>query len=211
MRVKDGVVLAVEKPLQSKLLKCNTNRRIQTVETNAGMVGAGLVADCRVLANRAREECSSHRATYATNLPGPMLAERVALFMQAHTMYPGARPFCSAMLVAAVDDDGPHLFMLEPSGTMWGYRACAAGRGRRTAKTELEKLALEDLSVEQAVVEAAKIIYLAHDEHKDKDFELEISWIGPPSRGVHQIVPKDVLAEATRIAKENLASLMDYD
>ena len=211
MRVKDGVVLAVEKPLHSKLLKLNANRRIQTVETNAGMVGAGLVADCRVLANRAREECSSHRSTYATNLPGPMLAERVALFMQAHTMYPGARPFCSSMLVAAVDEDGPHLFMVEPSGTMWGYRGCAAGKGRRTAKTELEKLALDEMTVEQAVIEAASIIYLVHDEQKDKDFELEISWIGPPSGGVHQIVPKEVLAEATRIAKAKLASLMDYD
>lgn len=67
------------------------------------------------------------------------------------------------------------------------------------------------MSVEQAVIEAAKIIYLAHDEAKDKEFELEMSWIGPPSKNQHQLVPLEVVNEAIRIAKENLASRMDYE
>lgn len=85
------------------------------------------------------------------------------------------------------------------------------GKGRQTACTELEKLDLESMSVEQAVKEAAKIMYLAHDEAKDKDFELEISWIGPQSDNQHQIVPRAILEDAIRAAKDNLASRMDYD
>lgn len=119
LRVKDGVVLAAEKPIHSRLLKAHSNRRIHTVELHAGVVGAGLAADCRALALRAREECSNHRETFETEIPGPMLAERLALYMQAYTMYGSVRPFCGTMLMGAVDNDGPHLYMIEPSGVCW--------------------------------------------------------------------------------------------
>ena len=38
LRVKDGVVLAVEKLIHSKLLVPGANRRIQTVDRHIGMV-----------------------------------------------------------------------------------------------------------------------------------------------------------------------------
>lgn len=191
-------------------MKTKANRRIHTVELHAGVVGAGLTADCRALANRAREECSSHRETFDFAMPATMLAERVSLYVQAYTLYGSVRPFCANLLIGAVDADGPHLFMIEPSGIFWGYRACAAGKGRQTARTELEKLDLETMDTRQAVFEAAKIIYLAHDEAKDKEFELEISWIGPESGLQHQLIPSDLLEEAVKVAKENLASRMDF-
>ena len=206
-------MLAVEKPISSKLLKTDSasNRRLHTVELHAGCVGAGLAADCRALAQRARSECSNYRETFDAPMPGPQLVDRLSLFMQAYTLYGSVRPFCAAILVGAVDADGPHLYMIEPSGVSWGYRACAVGKGRQTARTELEKLKLDELGCEDAVIEAAKIIYLAHDESKDKEFELEISWISPQSRNLHQLVPADVLENAIRIAKQNLATRMDYD
>lgn len=119
LKVKDGVVLAVEKPIHSKLLKPYANRRIYTVDLPSGVVGTGLTADCRALANRARQECASHRETFENNMPGPMLAERLALFMQAYTLYGSVRPFCANLLVGSVDADGPHLYMIEPSGVCW--------------------------------------------------------------------------------------------
>jgi 20S proteasome subunit alpha 7 len=38
LRVKDGIVFAVEKLVQSKLLVPGSNRRIQMVEEHAGLV-----------------------------------------------------------------------------------------------------------------------------------------------------------------------------
>ena len=38
IRVKDGIVLAVEKLIHSKLLVPNANRRIQTIDHHIGMV-----------------------------------------------------------------------------------------------------------------------------------------------------------------------------
>ena len=84
--------------------------------------------------------------------------------------------------------------MIEPSGLYWGYYGAATGKGRQSAKAELEKLDLAagTLSLLDGVKEAARIIYVAHDDNKDKDFELEMTWISNlegPTKGRHMEVP----------------------
>lgn len=61
------------------------------------------------------------------------------------------------------------------------------------------------LSLEAGVKEAARIIYVAHEDSKDKDFELEMSWISSkdgPTKGRHEEVPKRILEEAEKAAKK---------
>ena len=63
-------------------------------------------------------------------------------------------------------------------------------------------------------------IYAVHDEVKDKDFELELSWVGEGTSltlslsllrslhaetdGLHQLVPEDVKTSAVDYAKDSL-------
>jgi 20S proteasome subunit alpha 7 len=44
---------------------------------------------------------------------------------------------------------------------------------------------------------------------KDKEFELEMSWICPESNNQHQLVPKEILAEADKQAKAALEADME--
>ena len=44
-------------------------------------------------------------------------------------------------------------------------------------------------------------IHSIHDDVKDKEFELEMSWICPESNNQHEFVPADVQAEAERVAE----------
>lgn len=44
-------------------------------------------------------------------------------------------------------------------------------------------------------------IYTCHDDAKDKEFELELSWICAESKYKHQFVPADIQREAERLAK----------
>ena len=56
-------------------------------------------------------------------------------------------------------------------------------------------------------MEAARIIYVAHEDSKDKDFELEMTWVSGldgPTRGRHQHVPQDLLEEAETVAKKSV-------
>jgi len=109
-------------------------------------------------------------------------------------------------------EGGPYLYMVEPSGLYWGYYGAATGKGRQAAKSELEKLKLgagedECISLEEGVKEAARIIYVAHEDSKDKEFELEMTWISSatgPTKGRHEEVPREIKEEAERLAKKAL-------
>jgi len=90
-----------------------------------------------------------------------------------------------------------------------GYHGAATGKGRQSAKSELEKLDLAagNLTLEQGVKEAARIIYVAHEDSKDKEFELEMTWVSSmagPTKGRHEEVPKALREEAERLAKKAL-------
>jgi 20S proteasome subunit alpha 7 len=68
-------------------------------------------------------------------------------------------------------------------------------------------LAEGQLSLQEGVKEAARIIYVAHDDNKDKEFELEMTWISTvdgPTKGRHEEVPKDIREEAEKLAKKSL-------
>lgn len=47
-------------------------------------------------------------------------------------------------------------------------------------------------------------LHQVHDESKDKLYEFEVSWICKQSNYQHEFVPADLLAEANRLAEEEL-------
>jgi 20S proteasome subunit alpha 7 len=175
------------------------------VDLHAGIASAGLQPDGRQVLHRAQEEAKSYRGLLDQPIPGHVLSGRLSLFMQVYTLYSSVRPFGTTALLAIHDHiHGSQLYMVEPSGQCSGYHACAVGKGKQLARAELEKLDFSTLDVSEAVHHAARIIYLAHDESKDKDFELEMSWISPQSSGRHEPVPQDLLSEAEKYAKSCL-------
>jgi len=209
IRVKDGVVLGVEKLLISKMLEPGSNRRISSVDKHVGLAFAGLSADSRPLINRARLEAKNYKSFYENPIPSRVLNERLSGFMQAYTLYGHLRPFGCSIILASWDVTGPNLHMIEPAGISYAYFGTAVGKAKQAGKGEIEKLKLSELTVRQAVNEVAKIIYTIHDEVKDKEFELELSWICAESNYEHQIVPKEIQAEAEKFAKAALEEDMN--
>ena len=65
----DGIVLAHEKLILNKMLVKGSNNRIQTVAMHVGFVAAGLLADSRHVAGRAREEAENYKSTYHVDIP----------------------------------------------------------------------------------------------------------------------------------------------
>ena len=59
-----------------------------------------------------------------------------------------------------------------------------------------------------AVIPNNNSIYLVHDDAKEKEFELEMSWISAESGGLHVAVPQNLFDEAEAKAK---AALEDFE
>ena len=53
--------------------------------------------------------------------------------------------------MAGYDDDGPHLFQVDPSGTFFGWKATAIGKGFKNARSFLERRYREDMELEDAI------------------------------------------------------------
>jgi len=204
IRCKDGVVVGVEKVITNKMLVRNSaaNRRIYNVDLQAGMAVTGLAADARQIVNRGREEAKQYRGFYGTEIPSDTLCNRIAGFVHSHTLYWSARPFGASVLLSSYDKDGPALYMIDPSGISFKYFATAIGKHMRSAKTELEKIDFKKITCREAVKEVARIIYKFHDDIKEKDFELELSWVCDDSGKKHQQVPSQLHEEAVKIALE---------
>lgn len=211
LRGKDGVVFAVEKLVTSKLYEPGANKRIFNIDEHVGMAVSGLISDARQIVEIARSEAASYRSQYGIGIPAKYLNERVAMYMHAYTLYSAVRPYGCSAIVGAYEAEGPAMYMIDPSGVSYGYHGCAVGKAKQSAKTEIEKLKLADMSCRDLVKEAARIIYLVHDELKDKQFELEMSWVGPHTNGKHERIPAAIRAEAEAKAKQAMAEDSDSD
>lgn len=208
IQCKDGVVMGCEKLKLSKMLVEGTNRRIFPVAKHVGMAVGGIVADGRSIVSRARQEAQNHRSTWGADMTLDMLCERIAAYKHMHTTYAPYRPFGASVLAGGIDcTNGPSLYVINPVGESVRYLGTAIGKGRATARTEIEKIqadgTLENLMCKDAIKIIAKILHKAHDE-KDKDFELEMSWICPETNNTHQLVPKEIVCQAEEQAKEEL-------
>ncbi|XP_045479393.1 proteasome subunit alpha type-3 [Harmonia axyridis] len=207
----DGVVLAAEKLVTSKLHEPGTNKRIFNIDNHIGMCFSGLIADARQLVEIARKEAANYRSQYGVSIPLKYLNDRVSMYMHAYTLYSAIRPYGCSVILASYEENEPFMYLIDPSGVSYGYNGCATGKAKQSAKTEIEKLKLGELSCKELAREAAKIIYQVHDELKDKNFELELSWVGKDSNGKHERVPSHILADAEKAAKQAMEADSDSD
>ncbi|HJM77102.1 MAG TPA: archaeal proteasome endopeptidase complex subunit alpha, partial [Candidatus Thalassarchaeaceae archaeon] len=127
---KGGVVLIVDKRIQSKLVITDSIEKMYQIDNHIGITTSGLVADARQLVDRARVQCQINRMTYGDAIPVPTLVKKMCDYKQSFTQYGGARPFGTALLIAGIDAEGVHLFETDPSGAYQSYHAGAIGRGR---------------------------------------------------------------------------------
>uniref|UniRef100_A0A0A1XS56 Proteasome subunit alpha type n=1 Tax=Zeugodacus cucurbitae TaxID=28588 RepID=A0A0A1XS56_ZEUCU len=191
MRGKDGIVLAVEKIVTSALYEDDAATRIFTVDKNIGIAIAGLLADGRYIVDIARQEAANFRQQFERTIPLKQLTERVSAYVHAYTLYSAVRPFGVSVILASWDEEqGPQLYKIDPSGTSFGYFACASGKAEQQAKTEMEKLKFAEMSVDDLVQNAGKIIYLVHDELRNKDFHFEMSLVSKDTKGLHRLNPQ---------------------
>ena len=151
IKFKDGVVLIVDKRLSSKLIEPDSIEKIFKIDSHVGCATSGLVADARALVDRARTECQVNSFNYGENLGVGSLVKKLCDFKQSYTQYGGVRPFGTAMLIAGIDDNGPHLYETDPSGAMMAYKAGGIGAGRNEVMEIFEKDYKENMNQNQAI------------------------------------------------------------
>merc|ERR1719327_2491507 len=88
---------------------------------------------------------------YRELIPVSQLVREEAAVCQEFTQQGGVRPFGVSLMMAGIDDNGPQLFQVDPSGAYFGWKASAIGKNHVNAMTFLEKRYSEDIELEDAV------------------------------------------------------------
>lgn len=111
------------------------------LDNHIALACAGLKADARVLINRARVECQSHRLTVEDPVTVEYITRYIAGLQQKYTQSGGVRPFGLSTLIVGFDPytHSPSLYQTDPSGTFSAWKANATGRNSNSIREFLEK------------------------------------------------------------------------
>lgn len=153
VRGKSVVVLGVEKKSTLQLQDPRTVRKVAMLDDHVCVAFAGLTADGRILIDKARIECQSHRLTVEDPVSIEYITKHVAGIQQKYTQSGGVRPFGISTLIVGFDpnDTVPRLYQTEPSGIYSAWKACAIGRSSKTVREFLEKNYTDDSSREDTI------------------------------------------------------------
>jgi len=155
IQTSEGVVIAAEKRIKSRLMEPSSVVKIMEVDNHIGCVMSGLVADARILVEHARVESQYHRFTY--NEPMPVEACTLSTCDLSLQFGEGrnrkkalSRPFGVSLLIAGVDENGPQLWQTDPSGTFIRYEAKAIGAGAEAAQSALLEKCHRSMTLDEA-------------------------------------------------------------
>ena len=210
---QDGVVLMSEKVKQSKAIVSGSNPSVYSVAPHIGMAICGLLPDGRNIVSRAKLEASSYLKNYGIPISGQILAERLSIYVHAHTCHWGARPFGCCVFISSYDTDKKyHLYMLENTGNFFEYYSCANGKGRQIVKATLEKdnFAIRENTVQDGIKKVLKILIKSYEGEKETEYDIGV--ISAASNNLHQVIDNNfVSSEANKLKEEIKQEKMDVE
>ena len=209
----DGVVLVSEKIKESRAIVSGSNPTVYSIDNHIGMAICGLLPDGRNIVSRAKLEASSYLKNYGIPISGQILAERLSIYVHAHTCHWGARPFGCCVFISSYDADKKfHLYMLENNGNFFEYFACAEGKGRQIVKATMEKdnFEIRNCNINEGLKKVLKIIIKSYEGEKETEYDVGVISVGNGYQ--HDVIHKDFIQEEVKKLKDEIkAEKMDVD
>ncbi|MFH1592311.1 MAG: archaeal proteasome endopeptidase complex subunit alpha [Candidatus Woesearchaeota archaeon] len=170
---KDGVILVADKRVVEKLIVPESVEKIFQVDSHIAAAASGIVSDGRILVERAQLVAQQHRVTFDSSIDVQSIVKDICNLKQQFTQFGGARPFGVSILFGGIDENGnggtPRLFLTDPTGIYFEYKATAIGENESEIKETLEREYKEGMSVQDGIKLAVKSLKKA----LDKDFDID--------------------------------------
>ncbi|KAI9702868.1 MAG: hypothetical protein M1836_008082 [Candelina mexicana] len=214
---KDGIVLAAERQVTSKLLEQDTSAEklyiLNDVERSANTnplsksnmicAVAGMTADANILINYARQAAQRYLLTYNEDIPCEQLVRRLCDLKQGYTQHGGLRPFGVSFIYAGYDPQRQfQLYQSNPSGNYGGWKATSVGANNSSASSLLKQDYKEECDLKEACGLAVKVLSKTMDSTKLSSEKIEFATVGKSKDGTiyHHLWGAD---EITTLLKEH--------
>jgi proteasome beta subunit len=153
---KDGVVLASDTRVTMGFYVAHKHgKKVYRIDDHLAMTIAGTVAD----AQRVVDILTANAQLYRINMDRPLPVSSAARYTANLLFSARYVPLLTQVLIGGVDDTGPHVFSLDPFGSITEEKMVSTGSGSPVAYGILEDKFKEDMSVEDVlpiIVKAVK-------------------------------------------------------
>lgn len=167
---KDGVIFVADKRVSSPLLVPEAIEKMFKIDDHIAATAAGIISDARVLVDRSQLRAQQHAVSYDSKIDILSIVKEICDLKQICTQSAGLRPFGVSLLVGGVEEDGTiKLFLTEPYGLYFQYRAAVIGEGEAEIDAILQKRYKSTMGIEEGL----KLGIGAMKEYLKADFNVE--------------------------------------
>lgn len=212
----DGVVLAAEKRITSKLLDIRkSTEKMYKIDDHCAVAVAGITSDANILLNYARLEAQRYTYGFKENIPIEQLLMRVCDLKQGYTQFGGLRPFGVSFLFAGWDEHfGFQLYQSDPSGNYGGWKAKAIGANNQAAQSILKTdYKIDETKLDDALILAVKVLSKTMDTTSPTPDKLEFATVTKDEDGniKYHVFTKPELEELLQTAEPVLKEARDAE
>jgi proteasome alpha subunit len=150
MVCKDGVLLMADKRFSDPLVIPSSIEKVSPIDDHIQATGSGILSDARILIDYARTLAQKHRVTYDSPVDVLSIVKSICDIKQSYTQFGGARPFGVSLLVAGVNEEND-LYVTDPTGIFFQYKATAIGELDEEIKEILNKEYKDNMSLNDGI------------------------------------------------------------
>jgi len=155
---KDGVILASDtRVTMGYYVAHKLGKKVYKIDDHLGMTIAGTVAD----AQRVVDILTANAQLYKIKMNRPMPVSSAARLIANLLFSVRYVPLATQVLIGGVDATGPHVFNLDPFGSLTEEKFVSTGSGSPIAYGVLEDKYREDMAVEELLPTIVKAVNAA--------------------------------------------------
>jgi proteasome beta subunit len=145
---KDGVILASDSRVtMGYYVAHKAGKKVYKIDDHLGMTIAGTVAD----AQKVVDILTANAELYKINMNRPMPVSSAARLIANLLFSARYIPLATQVLIGGVDDTGPHIFNLDPFGSLNEEKFVSTGSGSPIAYGVLEDKYKEDMTTKELI------------------------------------------------------------
>ena len=155
---KDGVILASDtRVTMGYYVAHKFGKKVYKIDAHLGMTIAGTVAD----AQRVVDILTANAQLYKINMNRPMPVSAAARLVANLLFSARYLPLATQVLVGGIDDTGPHVYNLDPYGSLTEEKSVSTGSGSPIAYGILEDKYQENMTIKEILPIIAKAVNAA--------------------------------------------------
>ncbi len=171
---KNAVVFVADKrlPEEQKLIIPESIEKIFKIDDHVGSAISGLIADARMLVEKAQVEAQQYKVTFNEPADILLMVKQISSDMQTFTQYGGARPYGVSLLMGGLKGGVPVLYMLDPSGIFFQYKALSIGDNSSAINKSLEEGYKPDMDIDGMIKLAIRALKAGGIKPQIERFEI---------------------------------------